>query len=146
MKPVTAYESLDGLIFRTAKECADHETHCRKLANIVDKLPRFHRTDGFERGFEYYQHDPDTFLSIRDEFLEYMNEIYDFFDFRNHVGVRVIDPYFIANISTFLRNKGDQESLMAWVNYLGYVDDQFRQWSSTYFINNTHKNIKPINK
>lgn len=145
MQPVTAYESFDGLLFRTAKECADHETHCRRLAEIVDKLPRFHRGSLFEKGLEYYQHDPEIFLAIRDDFFRYMNEIHDFFAFKHHIGVRHIDPYYIASISTHLRNKGDQESLMAWINYLGYIDSQFRQWSQTIFIDKSPEDAKPIN-
>lgn len=143
MKPVTAYKSFDGNIFSAANECAEYETHCRKIACIIDKLPRFQRDYSFEIGMKYYQHTPEVFLPIRDEFFTYIKTKYNNRTFENSIGVVTL-PQTSGWYIQFFQRQQDNPSMLAW-QYLGYVDDKFRQWSQLFFINNTNEEAVPIN-
>jgi len=142
MQPVTAYKSFDGKLFENPKDCADYETHCKCLAIIVDKLPRFSYTGGFQVGDQYYQHDGKLYLSVRNQFFKYLRDLYKNTDFSNHIDMIGSSKYYTWIVNILLMS-GDTASIMAW-KYIGLVDDQFRQWSDHKYLDNQPKTAIPI--
>lgn len=139
MIPVTSYKSFDGTLFDDAKECADYETHCRQLAKIIDKLPRFDRADiDWIDGFTYYQHDPELFMSVFTEFCEYIDSRYPNTIQKDTSVSKLIQAYYLL-----IWNIGDKPSVLA-VVYFDSVDDQFRQYSHDFFMNHPGE-MKPMN-
>ncbi|MCK5021580.1 MAG: hypothetical protein KAS32_31520 [Candidatus Peribacteraceae bacterium] len=127
MKPVTSYQSFDGTIFETAEKCAKYESHCIKIASIVDKLPKFTKDREFYELRSYYQHDPQLVIDVRTEFLMYMDSIYHDPSLRLQLGERcLVMP--TGRFIDFFKSKNDVPATLAWL-YIGSIDNYFRQWS-----------------
>lgn len=131
MQPVTSYKAFDGTIFDTAKECANYETHCKKIASIVDKLPRFEPTDEFLRGQAFYQHEWQVLVPIRDEFFMFLDEHYPRPDYRFQIGTKgwALSP---SKYMEMIVATGDRPLWLAFY-YFACIDDDFRQWSAMTF-------------
>lgn len=149
MNPTTSYKAFDGSLFESAKECADYETHCRAIAKIIDKLPRFPITDDFVIGKVYYQHDDRIFLPVRDEFFMYLDSVYNnpkllHPELRLAIGERVLLRDRIFWHEMFIKHS-DHTALLAW-RYIGYTDDYFRQWGQLMFAIKEPDGAKPMNE
>jgi hypothetical protein len=143
MIPLTMYKAFDGEVFDTPKACADYETHCRKLAIIIDKLPRFdHDSDGWIEGKLYYQHDPKLFMSVFTEFCEYLMSRYP-----ENLKVKPTIAVTDNQLWNVLYDAQDKPSLLA-LSYFNNVDIQYRQFSHQYFAINPGdaKSMNPYNE
>jgi len=130
MKPITAYQSVDGRVFVRAQDCADYESHCHNLSEIIRGLPKFDHTNEYEIGKAYYQHDKDSWLGVRNNLLMYFDQKWPEYHFKGLVSNRG-DKGIVADytwMNNFLRKNCDVPALLAW-QMVGYVDDNFRQWS-----------------
>lgn len=126
MKPVKSYESFDGKIFATAEECADYETFCKKMARIVDTLPRFEMTDEFRAGEEFFQHDLGRFYSVRDAFIKLVLTKYDNELLKGQLGKKDW-TFSTGEMFKFFKDMNDQVCVMGWY-WIGCIDDKGRQW------------------
>lgn len=136
MIPTTSYKAFDGSVFNTPKECADYETHCRSMATIIDKLPRFPVDEDFATGKTFYQHDPRVFLPIRDEFFIYLDDYYNnpklqYPEIRLSLGESVLIKDRAWWHEMFTKHN-DSVSLLAW-RWIGYTDNYYRQWGQMMF-------------
>jgi hypothetical protein len=146
MKPITAYQSVDGRVFERAQDCAEYENHCHILSKIIRGLPKFDHNHDYDIGKAYYQHDPERWLKIRNELLLYIDQRWGDLYIRGLVldkgtEAMIID-YKIMN--AFLRKNCDIPSLLAW-QMVGYVDDDFRQWSQPTYAMDKGRKGKCIN-
>jgi len=130
MKPIQAYQSFDGRVFVQAKDCADYESHCHNLSNIIRVLPKFDHTNSYDIGKSYYQHDKDSWLTVRNNLLLYLDQVWPALKIgglvKNKAEMAIVANYDWMN--KFLRKNCDMPSLLAW-QMVGYVDNDFRQWS-----------------
>ena len=143
MKPKISYEAFDGVIFRTAEECAEYETHCRAIAKIIDKMPRFTFTDEFISGRCFYLHDRQSFIDTRSEFFMYLDSQYPKPEIRLQIG----EPCWVMSPAKYLEiivSLHDGPLLLAWY-YIGCVDDYARQWSNPYIASNPPEHRGQIN-
>jgi hypothetical protein len=138
MIPVTYYKAFDGQLFETAKECADYETHCKALANIINKLPDFDReSDGWVNGKVYYQHDPETIEGIFSEFCKYIVSKYGDFTLSEPLNKTTIEDMRCQ------LSQHDNPSFLA-LRYFNNIDDQYRQWYHKWYVNKPY-DAKPMN-
>ena len=145
MKPITAYQSIDGRVFERAQDCADYEAHCHNLSEIIRGLPKFDHTRGYDIGKEYYQHDPERWLQIRNHLLLYIDQKWPDLHVKGLVA-NSGEKGIVVNytwMNTFLRKNCDIPSLLAW-QMVGYVDEKFRQWSQPTYAMVEGREGKPI--
>jgi len=130
MIPITAYKAIDGRVFERAQDCADYETHCHNLSDIIKLLPKFDHNHSYDIGKSYYQHDKDSWLVIRNNLLIYLDKKWPGCHFKglvdNEGDKGIVGSYNFMD--KFIRRNCDVPSLLAW-QMVGYVDNDFRQWS-----------------
>jgi len=145
MKPITAYQAIDGRVFERAKDCADYESHCHNLSEIIRVLPKFDHTHEYDIGKAYYQHDKTRWLKVRNSLLLYLDQKWPELHFRglvaNGAEKGIVIDYKWMN--AYLRKNCDLPSLIAW-QMVGYVDNDFRQWSQPLYAKEEGRIGKPI--
>jgi hypothetical protein len=130
MRAITKYKADDGVEFFNAAECGKHETNCNEAARIMEQLPAHPKGCDFTNGSGYVQHDKDTLLKVRNEFLEFAKRYTD------HRWIQeTIDKGFGAHPSAAGRVLGEvlPRSIDKHWGRFCCIDTEFREWGQHYF-------------
>jgi hypothetical protein len=138
MKTITKFQADDGCEFKTSDECQAHESLCAAVVKIMSKLTAEPKDDhcNFSNGRGYIQHDPLTFLDVRNALLELGAA-----QFSEDSNLRVWfeqckdGKRHVYWISRLLDDNGQLVILRAW-NRIMNTDDSFREWGQMYFVLN----------
>ena len=120
MKEVICYESLDGKVFKTVKECQERYNYISKVREITDLMPEFPKDCDFFNGYGYLQWTKDHYNLVKSKAIKYANSINGC-------------PYNnLESLSRILSDSGQSE-LYKIVYRLSCTDNYSREWGQIYF-------------
>lgn len=133
MKTISKYVSNDGVEFLDPEKCTEHEYNFQAAAVIMSKLPERPDTCAFSNGGGFIQHDKESLLDIRNEYLEFC-KIYT-----DHKWIQqTIDKGFDADASWAGRILDDQDRFVSrhWYRFM-CIDKSHREWGQPFYATHT---------
>jgi hypothetical protein len=141
MKAITKYQANDGAEFKTAEECEKHEVLVARIDEIMSQLPPTPKDDGcrFANGHGYIQHDPLTFIKVRNELLDLGAEQFsDGFSYKSWFAETKAGTRHNSWVGRLLDDNGVRPLSRAWYRIMA-TDELAREWGQIYYALNPGK-------
>ena len=137
MQPITRYQADDGVIFTTSAECIQYEANTQLASLIMSKLPTpTVNSCDFSNGAGYIQHNIETVISVRNQFLRFIQQEYS-----THRWIQ--DTIDGADIHASYAGRIICECCPSAISKHWYrfqcMDKQYREWGQPYFADNPDK-------
>lgn len=137
MKPITRYQSDDGLLFETEVACRAHEQLVLAVAAITAQLRPVPRSSEFNNGQGFVQQDRETFLGVQRELAALAHAAHEDRGFDRHFNfvAEAEQPVGGSFIGRLLDDAGPAAMRAGWARVM-CTDPYFREWGQPYFAAN----------